>query len=294
MRISEHVHSIRLPFQIRIGTDQTLDRFANVCWIEGKRLTLIDAGVAGSKQTIFDAIAKTERDPQDLARIVFTHAHPDHIGGAKSILEATNCELLAHHDDAPWIWDVDRQIRERPVPGFRSLVEGSVVLNRLLRDEERIELGDDGVLTVIHTPGHSKGHIALVYEPDGVLFSGDALPVPGQIPIYDDPLEAVRSVRRLQSLGRRGGGIRVLLSSWDKPRRGGAMDAAIQNGIQYLIRVHATVLKERAAGPEADIRTLTTRVLRALSLPEILATPLVFRAMEAHLRVGIHPELTGE
>lgn len=294
MQISDHIHSLRIPFQIRIGLDKTIDRFVNVFWIHGSRICLIDAGIAGSRDAIFAAIREAGHDPRTLAWLVLTHAHPDHIGGAKTLRDSHNCQVMAHHDDAPWIWDVDRQIRERPVPGFQTLVEGSLNVDRLLSDVEEIHLDDAGTLTALHTPGHSKGHIALFHEPDAVLFTGDAVPVPGQLPIYDDPVQVVRSLRRLRDLHTEGMTPSVAVSSWDEPRRGDEIAASLQAGIDYVTRVHQAVVHEKSAAPTADVRFLTARVLRALALPESLAHPLLFRAIEAHLRAADAPELRAE
>ena len=53
---------------------------------------------------------------------------------------------------------------------------------------------------------------------NGALFSGDAIPVAGDLPVYDDAALSVKSVKRLRGIA----GIRVLLSSWDDPCRGDA------------------------------------------------------------------------
>jgi glyoxylase-like metal-dependent hydrolase (beta-lactamase superfamily II) len=82
------------------------------------------------------------------------------------------------------------QFRERPVLGFHTLVGGSVQIDRLLQDGERIDLGDI-TLVVFHTPGHSKCSISLFCKEDGVLFAGDAIPQRNDLPIYDDVIVSV-------------------------------------------------------------------------------------------------------
>lgn len=51
--------------------------------------TLVDAGFPGKEQVVFDAIAELGKRPSDLKHLVFTHSHPDHIGSAAAIVEAT-------------------------------------------------------------------------------------------------------------------------------------------------------------------------------------------------------------
>jgi glyoxylase-like metal-dependent hydrolase (beta-lactamase superfamily II) len=45
----------------------------------GKKIYLIDSGVASSEQIIFDYIRQTGRNPDEISMIVLTHSHPDHI-----------------------------------------------------------------------------------------------------------------------------------------------------------------------------------------------------------------------
>ncbi|CAM5594315.1 hypothetical protein SALBM311S_10465 [Streptomyces alboniger] len=64
-------------------------------WRDGDDLTLIDAGPAGSAASI-SAYARGR-----LRRIVLTHFHKDHAGGAGELAALTGAEVLAHHLDAP-------------------------------------------------------------------------------------------------------------------------------------------------------------------------------------------------
>jgi hypothetical protein len=68
----------------------------------------------------------------------------------------------------------------------------------------------------------------------GVLFSADAIPLNGSMPIYDDILASVRSIQRLKAIE----GIKVLLSAWDMPRFGEDAYRIMDQGIDYLQRIH--------------------------------------------------------
>jgi hydroxyacylglutathione hydrolase len=68
-------------------------------------------------------------------------------------------------------------------------------------------------MEVTHTPGHSEGSISLWLSAEGALFSGDAIPLPGEMPVYDDPQASVKSIKRLKAIV----GIKVLLAAWDQP-----------------------------------------------------------------------------
>jgi glyoxylase-like metal-dependent hydrolase (beta-lactamase superfamily II) len=188
--------------------------------IFGETITLIDTGVAGCENTIFDSIRSIGRDPREISLIILTHSHPDHIGAAKAIQKATGCSVMAHPAERAWIEDVELQNQERPVPGFSTLVGDTVQLDHELADGNVID--PDGTeeyeLQVFHTPGHSAGSISLLVQGEGALFCGDAVPVVGDLPVYDDAKESARSVKKLKRIQ----GIRVLLSSWDDPREGEA------------------------------------------------------------------------
>lgn len=147
-------------------------------------LTLIDAGLPGSKDKIFAAIRKGGKDPAAIRRLILTHCHPDHAGGAAEIQQATGARVYAHADDAPPI--EQGAILGRPrhrTPGIvhwivyqlfikpASHLFARVPVDEKLHDGDVLPLG--GGLEVIHTPGHSAGHIALLLRNEGVLIAGD-------------------------------------------------------------------------------------------------------------------------
>lgn len=209
MQVTASIHALRHTFTIPVAPGIGLDRFVYSYLIFGETITLIDTGVAGCEKAIFNAIRSTGRDPSEIALIVLTHSHPDHIGAAAAIRKATGCTIAAHPAERQWIEDVDLQNRERPVPGFGTLVGGSVQLDHELVDGDGIEPDETRAvdLQVLHTPGHSPGSISLLMQSEGVLFSGDAIPVAGGLPVYDDVLASVQSLHRLHRIA----GIRLLL-----------------------------------------------------------------------------------
>ncbi len=113
--------------------------------------TLIDAGEGAAAH--LDAVADAAGDAP-LARVLVTHGHVDHAGGATALAERFPGTVF---HKLPW---PERDARY-PVPWRR------------LRDGDVVDVGGGVGLWVVHTPGHSPDHVCF-YEPQsGVLFGGD-------------------------------------------------------------------------------------------------------------------------
>lgn len=146
---------------------------------ESGALTLVDAGLKRAPKRLLAAIAALGKRPSDVTRIVLTHTHQDHAGGASRMRSATGARMHVHEHDAPFA----REGKAPPVDR-RSLVARVLAL-RSGRDFDAVEvdvpvsdgqlLDVSGGVRVIHTPGHTPGHISLLHEPSGTLITGDAL-----------------------------------------------------------------------------------------------------------------------
>lgn len=287
IQVTKHVHALKLPFQLTTPAGTRIDRFVYVYLIYGEAISLIDSGVAGSEHVIFEYLRSTGRTPEEITTLVLTHAHPDHIGAARAIKQATHCTVAAHRADQPWIENTERQFRDRPIPNFQALVGGSVAVDRALEDGDFLKLDGDLRLDVLHTPGHSKGLISLWLEEDSALLSGDAVPRPGEVPIYEDAAASARSIQRLRALA----GIRILLSSWDEPRTGEQAYQAMDEGLAYLQRVHEAVITVDERNSHLNSMEVCAQVLDALGLLTTSANPLIARSVEAHLAVRDYHDL---
>ncbi|MGW3492994.1 MBL fold metallo-hydrolase [Streptomyces sp. NPDC001020] len=181
-------------------------------WCDDDELTLVDAGPKGSGTPIAEVIKALGRDASRVRRIVLTHFHEDHAGGAGEFAELSGAEVFAHRLDAP----VVRGQAPGPPPAFedwerplhaaaaRHLPPGGP-----LRPERVSDVGDGDVLDfgggarVVHVPGHTHGSIALHLPEHGVLFTGDAVaasPADGAVMLGVFNLDRAQAVRSFQGL----------------------------------------------------------------------------------------------
>ncbi len=278
------IHPIKIAFEIPIRPDKTIERFVYVYVLEGDPLCLIDTGVAGAEKDIATALQKLDKDLSDIEVILLTHSHPDHIGAAASIQRQSKAQVWAHAGEQAWIEDIERQGCERPVPGFDKLVGGSVTVDRQLTDGDILSLGQGLTLKVLHTPGHSAGSISLYEEETGVLFSGDVIPQPGGMPIYENVTALAHSLVRLAEIEN----LTTLYSSWDNPVADQDIRAAICSGMQYLKTIHEIVNRIDSQSPKLELMDFCKRCVQALGLPPFATNPLVLRSLLAHKQVALN------
>lgn len=279
MQVTDRIHALRLPFTLTMPNGQVLERFVWAYLICGERVCLIDAGVAASRDVILGYLSGIGREPAEIDHLVLTHAHPDHIGSAATIRAETGCAVVAHREAVAWIEDTERQFRERPVPSFHQIVGGPTPVDAIVENGDTIDLGADGSLSVIQTPGHARGQIALYSPEDRALFCGDAVPVPGDLPVYEDAVELVRTMERL----RRVEPLDVLLSSWDEPRFGAEARGAIDRGLSAVRALHQAVMAARNATGSEEPQLVAAAVVERLGLPPAALNAIVVTTIAAHL-----------
>ena len=282
MQINKHVHAIKVPFYIVNPPRTIIERSVYVYLIYGTNgVFLIDTGVASAETAIFDYIRKTERRVEDISMIIQTHSHPDHIGATRTIKGETACAVAMHPAEKHWLENVQLQAEERPIPGFDSLVSGPVAVNRLLEDGEVFDLGCGLKLKIFHTPGHSKGSISILLLGYMALYSGDAIPVPNEMPVYEDVKASVASIKKLMAVS----DIRHLLPAWDEPAKGGEVYKRLDAGLNYLQKIHEIVLSLTKKDPEPDPMELCRQAFTELGLPIETANPIAAKSFMAHLKL---------
>ena len=163
-------------YQISLGA-------VNAFVIEDDGLTLVDTGLPGSTDKIFAALQKGGKNPAHIKRIILTHLHTDHAGNAADIKRRVNARVYAHREDARLL---ERGVSGRPMtltPGltnkfiYQMFIKSAGNAVQPVTIEEKLSDGDVlpllGDIKVIHTPGHSAGHVALLLPSEGVLIAAD-------------------------------------------------------------------------------------------------------------------------
>lgn len=102
-----------------------------------------------------------------LKYIILTHCHFDHIGGVRETANETGAKVAIHEQDAEGLVNNDLNLG---TDFNRDFTQGNADI--LLKDGDALEVGTLK-LTILHTPGHTKGGICILA--DEVLFSGDTL-----------------------------------------------------------------------------------------------------------------------
>jgi hydroxyacylglutathione hydrolase len=129
------------------------------------RAALVDPG--GEVDRLLAAVATTGAT---LEKVLVTHGHVDHCGGAAEVAERANVPIEGpHREDAFWIDGLDRQGASFGVPGARSFTP-----DRWLVDGDVATVGEI-VLDVLHCPGHTPGHVVFASRERGIAFVGDVL-----------------------------------------------------------------------------------------------------------------------
>ena len=146
---------------IPVGMNQTN------CYIVGceetRRGAVIDPGGDGKR-----IVREIEDANLDVAYVLITHAHFDHIGGIARVVDATGTKLALHPNERPLL----------EARGGASLwglnIEASPPPDVDLSDGQVIEIGTLN-LEVLFTPGHSPGGVTFYEAAQGVAFDGDLL-----------------------------------------------------------------------------------------------------------------------
>lgn len=143
--------------------------FAQNCTVlwceETRRAAVVDPG--GDVERI---AASLERHGLTLERILLTHGHLDHVGGTVEMRERYGVPVEGpQEEDRFWLDGLPRQAQMFGFPHTDAFLP-----DRWLNDGDTVTVGN-ATLAVIHTPGHTPGHVVFFHEPSRLALVGDVL-----------------------------------------------------------------------------------------------------------------------
>jgi len=167
--------------------------FVNVYFIgTAANWILVDAGLSGATDAIVAAAEEHFGKGAQPSAIILTHGHFDHVGAFPQLFEHWDVPVWVHPLELPHVTGQEDYLPPDPTVG-----KGAMALLSFAYSNKATDLGShvralalDHVVPGlpdwrwIHTPGHTKGHISLYREDDGVLIAGDAFVTVQQESLY--------------------------------------------------------------------------------------------------------------
>ncbi|MCR3923421.1 MAG: MBL fold metallo-hydrolase [Firmicutes bacterium] len=210
MRIANGVEMLELTAEM----GQTNFFNATLIWDE-QDVILVDAGLPNMQQVIQNKLEELGVPFARLNKVIVTHHDMDHLGSLPNLIVAATqkIEVLAHESEKPYIegtehllTKIEKSIVALPAEQQEQrrqayLARQTVVVDTVLIDGQ--ELPFCGGIVVIHTPGHTPGHISLYHKQSKTVITGDSTVAEegkllGPSPIFSVDLpEAIKSLKKL-------------------------------------------------------------------------------------------------
>lgn len=188
MKIDNQVEMLEVEMNMMSGTSVIYPTIIR----DDRELILVDTGFPGQLSKLSEAMDKAAVSINAITRIILTHQDIDHIGSLPGILESSGnkIEVICHQEEKPYIQGEKRAIKltperfaqidampepQRKIMQWMDENFPKAPVDKAVGDGE--ELPYAGGIVVIHTPGHTPGHICLFLKKSRTLIAGDALNV---------------------------------------------------------------------------------------------------------------------
>lgn len=193
MRVAKGVEMLELSAVV-MGKTNII--YPTLIWDDDTTI-LVDTGYPGQLPKIREAFEKAGVSFDKLNQIIITHHDIDHIGSLSGIIKESSqkIEVLSHAEEKPHIQgdkpiikatpealsklDAQVNLPEEQRNAIKAVLQNppTAKIDKTLVDGEEIPYC--GGIIVIHTPGHTPGHICLYLKESKTLITGDALVVAG-------------------------------------------------------------------------------------------------------------------
>ena len=178
-----------MPSEVAPGVHRVGNAYVNCYLIEdGNQLTLVDAGLPGFRAQLDEYLRSRGRSIKDIAAVILTHGHGDHVGMADGVRLDAPAPVYVHAADAQMArtgkvhkrsGSVLPYLRHPAAWKLLGIFARGGALKPLKVGEVTTFTGGDldvpGRPRVLATPGHSPGHVVFHLPDRGVLIAGDAL-----------------------------------------------------------------------------------------------------------------------
>jgi len=266
--------------------------WSGVTLVRGAENVLIDSGAndAVVDDCLVPALRQASLALDDIAWLISTHSHGDHIGGHYRIKELAGTPVAAFagsHDKVREPLKYSKIIRAKypdysppPPPVLRG-----VTPDRYLADGERIA----GRLRLVHTPGHDSDTVSWLDEPSGSLICGDSLQANGTasqgIGFYQSLPEYRETLRRLRQMN-----LTNIIAGHEylpigATALGAARVAACLDECLRLTDIYDQAINRAWAAGEHDLVRLTRGLIREMGGQEPAFLFLALYTVDEHLRL---------
>jgi glyoxylase-like metal-dependent hydrolase (beta-lactamase superfamily II) len=172
---------------------------SNVYLLEDEDPIVVDTGTGMYSDSTLEAISRIV-PLRKVGRIVLTHCHYDHLGGAASFQKATGGRIYLHEAEAVPIMSGDTSLAISEMFGEKP----RQLDLEPLKTGQKLKCGS-AELEVLHSPGHSPGSIVLHDQKSGSAVVGDTVFCDGGVGRWDLPGgdlgQLISSLKRLEKLG---------------------------------------------------------------------------------------------
>lgn len=129
------------------------------------KAAIVDPG--GNVERILSIVKKHN---VNVDKVLLTHGHLDHVGGTEAVAKELNVPIIGpEKEDLFWLEQLEAQSQRFGFPHHNSFTP-----NAWLEEGEIVEVGNIR-LKVLHIPGHTPGHVALLDEKSNQVIVGDIL-----------------------------------------------------------------------------------------------------------------------
>lgn len=175
-----------------------------------------------------------------------------------------------------WIEDIDIQYRERPIPNFYTLLSESVKVDVPLQDGDMVLLEEGLEICALLTRGHSHGSMSFILG-NNLIFTGDAIPVAHDLPIFVDYEQSLYSLDKINELSN----VQYFCPAWDEIYDKIRLKEVINDSKRMLHRLKDAVHQVEKEYEQYNEAEKLTMIFKQADIQQYAGNPLVVKSIGA-------------